>query len=393
MRRSPSRRQPLRRAALLIACTACVLAVAAATADASTSVYRFWNSATGAHFYTAGTQERDEVIARWPGIFRLEGVAYSIDSRIATEPLYRFYNLHTGTHFYTASADERDTVIAKWPSVYRYEGIAYSVSPGPVGDSVPVYRFYNLSRGVHFYTASAEERDSVIARLSGTFRYEGAAFYVSSAEPTVPTPVVCIDAGHQLHANLSPEPIGPGSTETKPRVAAGTRGVVTGIPEYRFTLSLALKVKARLEALGVRVVMTRAADDVDISNTERAEVANSSGADVFVRIHADGSSDSAAHGISTLYPSGNSWVQPIEAPSVRAAQLAHEAVLSATGAADRGISARGDLAGFNWSRVPVFLVECGFMTNPAEDRLLASDAYQDQLADGVVAGIMRYLAE
>ncbi|MGV8083399.1 MAG: N-acetylmuramoyl-L-alanine amidase [Coriobacteriia bacterium] len=372
----------------------CLLALLPVKASAeTTTVYRFWNSATGAHFYTASAEERDIVIARWPGIFKLEGVAYSIESSIATEPLYRFYNVHNGTHFYTASADERDMVKARWPGIYQYEGVAYSVAPSPVDGAVPVYRFYNFSRGVHFYTASADERDMVKARWPGIYHYEGVAFYVTSATATERTPVVCIDPGHQLHANLAPEPIGPGSAVTKPKVAGGTTGVVTRIPEYRFTLTLSLKLKARLEARGVRVVMIRTTDDVNISNAERAQIANAAGADLFVRIHADGSSDSSMHGISTLYPAGNAWVAPIQPSSLRAAQLAQASAVAATGAANRGLSARSDMAGFNWSTVPTFLVECGFMTNPSEDRLLASDAYQGLLAEGIANGIMQYLGE
>ena len=51
------------------------------------------------------------------------------------------------------------------------------------------------------------------------------------------------------------------------------------------------------------------------------------------------------------------------------------------------------MAGFNWSTVPALIVECGFMSNPVEDRLLASDAYQDRLADGIAAGVLEYLGK
>lgn len=372
------------------------IATAAPAAGSTAQVYRFWNAATGSHFYTASEAEKQHVLATWPKIFRLEGVAYTVDTAAgdARVPLHRFFNLKNGTHFYTASEAEKAKVVATLSRVYRYEGVAYYVGPSPEGTSTAVYRFYNFKRGVHFYTASAAERDRVIATLGGTYRIEGVAFYVTSAPlPESRTPIVCIDPGHQARANLSPEPIGPGSTITKPKVAGGTSGVVTGVPEYRFALSLSLKIKARLEARGINVVMTRMSDAVDISNAQRAQLANSVGADLFVRIHADGSTDHSVHGISTLYPAGNAWVVPITSPSLRAAQLVQSAVVGATGAANRGLSGRSDMTGFNWSAVPAIIVESGFMTNPAEDQALASVEYQDRLADGITAGILEYLGK
>lgn len=367
-----------------------------ASADTTITVYRFWNGATGTHFYTASEAERDHVVATWPAIFRLEGRAYEIDTTTgrATQPLYRFYNRRTGTHFYTATDGERDDVITRFGYLFSYEGPAYNVIPSTQGTDTPVYRFHNLTKpGVHFYTASGSERDRVITKLGWAYRYEGIAFFVSSVPQESRTPVICIDPGHQAHANLTPEPIGPGSTQTKPMVAGGTTGINTRLPEHQFALAVSMKIKERLEARGVRVVMTRVTSDVDISNSQRAQVANAADADLFLRIHADGSTNTAAHGISTLYPSGNAWVVPIEASSLRAAQLTHASVVGATGASDRGVVGRSDMAGFNWSVVPSIIVECGFMTNPTEDQLLASEHYQDHLADGITDGVMAYLGK
>jgi N-acetylmuramoyl-L-alanine amidase len=206
-------------------------------------------------------------------------------------------------------------------------------------------------------------------------------------------PVVCIDPGHQAKANNAAEPVGPGSAETKAKVSAGARGVVTGRPEHEVVLSIALKVKERLEARGVTVVMTRIASDVDISNAQRARVANEAHADLFMRIHADSNTNAEAKGVSTLYPSGNQWVAPIEKESLRAARFVHQAVIRATGAPDRGLKPRADLAGFNWSAVPAVLVEAGFMSNPVEDRLLSDAAYQDKVAAGIAEGVLAYLAD
>lgn len=205
--------------------------------------------------------------------------------------------------------------------------------------------------------------------------------------------VVCIDPGHQLKSDQRPEPIGPGSTETKMRVTGGTTGVLTGKPEHVFALELAEKVRSRLRAAGVDVVMTRTTHDVSISNAERAQVANRAGADLFLRLHADGNTDRTMRGLSTLYPERNAWTAPIADRSLAAARAVHAAALHATGAVDKGVVARGDMTGFNWSKVPAVIVECGFMSNPDEDALLASPAYQEKLADGIAAGVLAYLKE
>jgi N-acetylmuramoyl-L-alanine amidase len=205
--------------------------------------------------------------------------------------------------------------------------------------------------------------------------------------------VVVIDPGHQSRGDSTLEPVGPGGDELKPRVTGGTTGVVTRVPEYEVVLQISMNLKARLEAAGVTVLMTRTTNDVNVSNSERAGVANDAGAELFVRIHADGSVDSSHSGISTLYPGENRWTGPIAVPSRRAALLVQDAVIASTGAASLGTVPRTDLSGFNWSRVPTVLVECGFMTNPVEDRLLASPNYQDKLAEGIATGIIAFLNE
>lgn len=202
--------------------------------------------------------------------------------------------------------------------------------------------------------------------------------------------VVCIDPGHQSRSDLTQEPIGPGASQTKDRVRGGTTGVSTRVPEYEAVLQISMNLKQRLEAAGITVVMTRMTNDVNISNAERAQIANEAGAALFVRVHADGSTDQNVVGISTLYAAGNSWTAPIAAESKRAAEIVHRTTTAFTGAVSRGTVARGDLTGFNWAKVPAIVVECGFMSNPVEDKLLTSPHYQDKLAEGMARGIIEY---
>ncbi len=201
-----------------------------------------------------------------------------------------------------------------------------------------------------------------------------------------------IDPGHQAKGDSGLEPVGPGSSEKKAKVSSGTAGVVTGIPESELVLAVGLKLRDALKAAGIKVVMTRTTQDVRISNIERAQIANEAGADLFVRVHADGSDNSSVHGIHVLYPASiEGWTDDIAAASKKAAQLAQRELIAATGAKDRGIDARSDMTGFNWSDVPAIIPEIGFMTNAAEDKLLATAAYQDKIVKGLARAILSYL--
>src|SRR5660397_176652 len=108
---------------------------------------------------------------------------------------------------------------------------------------------------------------------------------------------VAIDPGRQAQGSYEEEPVGPGSGKTKARVSAGTSGVVTGTPEGELVLAVSLLLREELRARGIRVVMTRTSQDVDLSNIDRTRVANQSGADLYIRVHADGSNNSGTSGV------------------------------------------------------------------------------------------------
>ena len=113
-----------------------------------------------------------------------------------------------------------------------------------------------------------------------------------------------------------------------------------------------------------------------------------------LRIHADGSTDRSLRGVHTLYPAlRRGWTDDIYAKSVRAARRLQTAVVHSTGAPDLGLQRRSDLTGFNWADVPVVLVETGFLSNPAEARLLHSPAYRARIAQGLAAGAASAVAQ
>jgi N-acetylmuramoyl-L-alanine amidase len=206
-------------------------------------------------------------------------------------------------------------------------------------------------------------------------------------------PVVVIDAGHDARANLELEPIGPGSREMKIKDGGGATGIATGQREPVFNLAVALRLRTLLENAGVDVVMTRTRTaGVSMGNVARARIANRANADLFLRIHADGSTDPSVHGTHTLVPARRrGWTDDIYKASARAGSLVQAALVKRLDSVNRGLNERSDITGFNWSNVPAILVEVGYLTNPAEDRRLASSSYRRKAARGLCVGTLRFL--
>ena len=205
--------------------------------------------------------------------------------------------------------------------------------------------------------------------------------------------IIAIDPGHQAKGNSEKEPIGPGASEKKAKVASGTQGNATGIPEYKLTLAVSLKLKEELLNRGYQVYMIRETDDVNISNAERAEMANRSGADIFVRVHANSLSDTSVHGALTMcQTSKNPYNGNLYSKSSALSKAVVKGICDTTGFKDRGVQESDTMSGINWCKIPVTIVEMGFMSNAEEDKKMATDEYRAKIAKGIADGIDAYYA-
>lgn len=203
--------------------------------------------------------------------------------------------------------------------------------------------------------------------------------------------LVVIDPGHQQKANLNLEPIGPGAATQKYKVTDGTTGVVTKKREAVLVLEMAFVLKEKLEAKGIQVLMTRTSQDVDISNKERATFANDHKANLFLRLHADGSENPNQSGFAVLTSAeGSPYTKEIYAESLQISQTIVNKMRENQQVKVNGIKFRDDLSGFNWAKVPGVLLELGFMSNHEEDKKLSDPQYVNSLLQSVTDSVDEY---
>ena len=203
--------------------------------------------------------------------------------------------------------------------------------------------------------------------------------------------IVAIDAGHQRKGNYEKEPLGPGASEMKAKVTSGTQGKYTGVEEYVVNLDVSLMLRDELESRGYQVVMIRENHDVNISNAERAAIANNSGAEIFIRIHCNGVDNTSVRGALTMAPtSSNPYVGGMALECKRLSQVIIDEYCAATGFRNRGIQYADNMSGINWCKIPVTIVEMGFMSNKEDDQMLVNPAMQVKMAEGIANGIDAY---
>ena len=267
-----------------------------------------------------------------------------------------------------------------------------------IEDAVVQYTVPESSNYIWDQTNQQESTAGVTIRMKTGYeltpeRVSAIKHLVATGIPKLdPTNVVVIDAAHQRKGNSEKEPIGPGASETKAKVAGGTSGATSGLKEYELTLMVAEKLQAELQERGYQVIMVRTSHDVDMSNSERAQVANDAAADAFIRIHANGSENTSVHGAMTIcQTASNPYNADFHEQSKSLSEKVLDALVAETGCKKQYVWETDTMSGINWCQVPVTIVEMGYMTNPEEDTLMATEDYQEKIADGIANGIDQFL--
>lgn len=203
--------------------------------------------------------------------------------------------------------------------------------------------------------------------------------------------VIVIDPGHGGSGNKDMELQSPNSNIMKIKDPGGASGITSGTPEYIVTWNVSIKLKSLLEKSGYKVIFTKNNINDSPGNIERAEVGNKNKADLEIRIHCDSIDVESVNGATMLVPAKVDYVSSVSDISKSYGETILNTLVSEVGMNNRGISERSDLTGFNWSKVPVVLIELGFLSNPSEEQLLINDDYENKLAKGLSDGIIKSL--
>ena len=243
-------------------------------------------------------------------------------------------------------------------------------------------------------TAAKEETESESGQdLLITKETETESETESETEPESEQLVVAIDPGHQGNwVDMSEkEPNGPGSSEMKAKATTGTQGSFSGKAEYELNLEISLLLRDELEKRGYRVILTREDNDTAISNAERAQMAYEEGGDIYVRIHANGSDDAGVQGALAMVPSSNNpYIPELAEDSYTLAECILSAYCEKASFTSLGIQYYDNMTGINWSKLPVMILEMGFMTNQSDDLRMSDASVQPLMAEGIADGIDLY---
>ncbi|MCQ2482667.1 MAG: N-acetylmuramoyl-L-alanine amidase [Clostridia bacterium] len=198
--------------------------------------------------------------------------------------------------------------------------------------------------------------------------------------PDLSGKTIVIDPGHQEITDETEEACADWLSVTKPRCTSGTVGKATGIHEYEYTLQFSLLLKSYLEECGAEVYITRNANDVNMSNQERAEYAVSLNPDLFLRIHADGANDSLESGVRVYVPDSGNYT----GTNVSEGNNLGKAVAEALGLNFDKALATYVYTGLNYANtVPSFQISLGFLTNSDDESALLDENNQLNAAEAI----------
>lgn len=163
---------------------------------------------------------------------------------------------------------------------------------------------------------------------------------------------------------------------------------VNGALEKDINLQVARKVREKLEARGLEVVMTREEDVMQGGKKEdlnkRIQLIEKSKAELVVGIHQNSFTDPEVKGAQVFYYSESE-------EGKAAAQVMQESLKTVDPSNEREIKANSSFFMLKNTKRTTIIVECGFLSNPEEAGSLVNNEYQEQLAEAICSGIMKWL--
>lgn len=243
--------------------------------------------------------------------------------------------------------------------VYINNGVVEKIQVIPYDSSRDAsYVIVFLKDGLKYNITSPEKTDNITIELSGT-----PALYQDM--------LIVIDPGHGAQD--------PG---------ANTRD---GVQEKNLNLDISFRLKALLEEMGFKTLMTRT-EDVFVDLYKRAEIANEANADLFVSVHINAHPSSSMYGVETLYyPTGKN--ESDNRDNYNYARIIQEEMVKELKTADRGLDPREKLVVTRETKMPAVIAELGFLTNSNEKALLITEDYRQKCAQALANGIKRYVDE
>ncbi len=177
---------------------------------------------------------------------------------------------------------------------------------------------------------------------------------------------VVIDPGHQQKTDYKKEQFKKGTKNGKARATSGAVGVATKQKEYELTMETALMLKEYLEKCGATVILTRTENDVNISNKERAAIAVKNKPTLFLRLHADASTNASVKGVRVYIPKSGKLNKKANADKLG------KLVAAAGKTTYRGSKATNQYTGLNFaSSVRSYQIVLGYLSNAEDDKRLA----------------------
>ena len=143
------------------------------------AIHQFYSATGESHYFTAEEEDKYKIFDNWLDYWTYVGVGWYgyATEQPGTIPVYHFYAATTEAHYFTASEDEKNYIIATWPDHWEYIEISWYGKSTQESGTKPIYQFYSNTGDSHYFTASEEEKDMIMELWPDYWSYIGIKWY------------------------------------------------------------------------------------------------------------------------------------------------------------------------------------------------------------------------